>query len=75
MPVMLPLPRKRVDLTPIMNVTTPGIQILHHKSSGVQVDTDTNCAPLLTNLATLVLDNRGRSVDLLFQQRKSLDTH
>ena len=64
MSVMLPFPRKCVHLAPIMNITTPGIQILHHKSSGLQVHTDTNRAPLLTNLETLVSDNSGKSVDL-----------
>ena len=37
MSVMLPFPRKCVHLTPIMNITTPGIEVLHHKSSKLRV--------------------------------------
>ncbi len=69
MSVMLPFPCKCVHLAPIMNITTPGIQVLHHKSSGLQVHTGdrqqtTDNSAILTNLETLVSDDSGKSVDL-----------
>ena len=72
MSVMLSFPCKCVHLAPIMNVTTPGIQILHHNSSGLQVHTDkvqvhTDNRAILPNLVSVetpVSDDSGKSVDL-----------